>query len=180
MATVAIQGIRGSYGEEAARLLMGAAATIIECEDFEATFEAVETSRAQYAVVPVVNKIVGEIDGTMAILRKRDYCVLDQLPLRVAHVLAGTRDAEFGGLKTVRSHVEALKQCRSFFSANDHLTQLIGADTATSIRRVVEDTGAEHAAIGSRRAAKIYGAKIIAENIADDPDNWTTFYLLRK
>jgi prephenate dehydratase len=65
-----------------------------------------------------------------------------------------------------------------FLSKHQKLQQIIGADTASSIRRIVEENNAENAAIGSRRAAEIYGAKILKENIADDLENWTTFYLL--
>ena len=66
---------------------------------------------------------------------------------------------------------------RIFFN-NKKLQQIIGADTASSIRRIVEENILENAAIGSRRAAEIYGGKILKENIADDLDNWTTFYIL--
>lgn len=178
MSVVAIQGVRGSYSEEATHRLMGLESEIVECVDFASTFDAVAKARAEYAVVPVENKIVGEIEGAMSILRNGGFTVHERLPLQVMHVLAGTADADLTSIKTVRSHVEALKQCRRYLSANPQWTQVIGADTASSVRRIVEENIAEHAAIGSRRAAEIYGAKIIAENIADDHDNWTTFCLI--
>lgn len=178
MSVVAIQGVRGSYSEEATHSLLGLDAEIVECVDFAATFKAVADAQAEYAVVPVENKIVGEIEDSMKLLRAGNYRIFERLPLKVMHVLAGTPDAEFESIKTVRSHVEALKQCRRFLTTNSHLTQVIGADTASSVRRIVEEKINENSAIGSRRAAEIYGAKIIAENIADDHDNWTTFYLI--
>ena len=180
MTTVAIQGMAGSYSEEATHRLMGPEAEIVECDDFASTFEAVAKARAEYAVVPVENKIVGEIEGAVSILRNGGFQVHDRLPLRVIHVLAGTADADVGSIKSVRSHVEALKQCKRYLAANSEWMQVIGGDTASSVRRVVEENRPENAAIGSRRAAEIYGAKIIAENIADDHDNWTTFCLIGK
>jgi len=180
MSLVAIQGVKGSYSEEAAIRLMGIEAEIVECHDFPSTFAAVESSQAEYAVVPVENKIVGEIHGSMSILRGSELRVIEKLPLKVMHVLAGTTDATYDSIKTVRSHVEALRQCRRFLSEHPRWTQVIGADTASSIRRIVEEGKRENGAIGSRRAAEMYGAKIIAENIADDHDNWTTFCLIGK
>lgn len=174
----AIQGVRGSYSEEAAGRLLGGSVCILECSDFEETFIAVSTKKADFAVVPVRNKIVGEIEAAVSLVSRTGIKVLDELPLRVRHVLAGTGGARFEDLKTVRSHIEALKQCRRFLTGNPNLTQVVGEDTASSIRRIVEEGNAENAAIGSRRAAEMYGAAIIMENIADDPDNWTTFYLL--
>ena len=175
---VAIQGVKGSYSEEAARRFFGAKANIVECLNFEDTFNSVISNQTKYAVVPLKNKIVGEIKSATEFLNRTNLKISDELPIEVRHVLAGTKTAEFENLNTVRSHVEALKQCREFLLSNQHLQQIIGADTASSIRRIVEEKLPENAAIGSRRAAEIYGAKILLENIADDLDNWTTFYLL--
>lgn len=180
MSIVAIQGVKGSYSEEATIRLIGGDADIVECLDFSETFDAVTSQRAEYAVVPVENKIVGEIAGSMEHLRGNAFRIYERLPLKVMHVLAGTADAEIENIKTVRSHVEALKQCKRFLNTNAQWTQVIGADTAASIRRIVDEGNSENAAIGSRRAAELYGAMIIAENIADDHDNWTTFWLIGK
>lgn len=178
MSLAAIQGVKGSYSEEATYRILGADAEIIECVDFESTFRAAISRQAEFAVVPVRNKIVGEIEATMSLIKKNSLRILDELPLKVCHVLAGTSDADIDALKTVRSHIEALKQCRRFLAQHSRLTQIIGADTASSIRRIVDEGVAENAAIGSRRAVEMYGAKILAEDIADDLENWTTFYLL--
>ena len=178
MNLVAIQGICGSYSEEAAYKLLGRRAGILECVDFQQTFDALLSKRANYAVIPFKNKIVGEIETPHILLSQTNLRILEELPLEVRHVLVGTNRARFENLRQVRSHVEALKQCRKFLSENRKLRQIIGADTASSIRRIVEENTAENAAIGSRRAVEIYGGKILKENIADDLENWTTFYLI--
>jgi len=177
---VAIQGVRGSYSEEATRNLLGEVAEIVECLDFAATFNAVANLQAEFAVVPVENKIVGEIAGAANLLRQGNFTVYDRFALRVKHILAGTADASLNRIATVRSHVEALKQCGRFLGKRTGWRKIVGADTASSIRRIVEEGAAEDAAIGSRRAAEIYGANILAEDIADDHDNWTTFLLIGK
>ena len=177
MNAVAIQGIKGSYSEEAAREICGAA-KILECVQFEDAFQSLASGAAEFAVIPFKNKIVGDIATPHLLMQKTKLRILEKLDLKVRHVLAGTQNAEFDELKSVRSHIEALKQCRRFLSANAGLRQIIGADTASSVRRIVEENNSHNAAIGSRRAAEIYGAKILRENIADDADNWTTFYLI--
>jgi prephenate dehydratase len=75
--------------------------------------------------------------------------------------------------------------CKSFkprnpVAQNPQLQQIIGADTAGSICRIVSEGISTNAAIGSRRAAEIYGAKVLRKDIADDIDNWTTFCLIGK
>ena len=126
-------------------------------------------ARAEYAVVPVENKIVGEIRDVIGLMRTSGFKVIKKSRLKVEHVLTGTRDCdgEVESIRTVRSHIEALKQCRRFLTVNTHIEQVVGSDTASSVRRIVEENIADNAAIGSRRAAEIYGAKIIAENVAE-------------
>ena len=53
-----------------------------------------------------------------------------------------------------------------------------GTDTASSVRRIVAEGDKKTAAIGSRRACEMYGGKILRENIADDAENITYFYLV--
>lgn len=178
MSLVAIQGIKGSYSEEATLKLFGQSAEIMECTDFAETFQKLLDKKANYAVIPFKNKIVGEIETPHRLFSESELQIFEKLELKVRHVLVGTSDAEFENLQTIRSHVEALKQCRNFLSKNRQIKQIIGADTASSVRRIIEENKCENAAIGSRRAAEIYGAKILKENIADDNDNWTTFYLI--
>jgi len=178
MSVVAIQGIKGSYSEEAAITLLGSDASIIECDDFAETFAAFESKSVDYLVVPVENKIVGTIQTPADILRLKKLKIFERLELKVRHVLAGTDEADFESLASVRSHVEALKQCRQFLSEHPNLIQVIGADRAGSIRRIVEEGDPQRSAIGSRRAADLYGAKILREDIADDIENWTTFCLI--
>lgn len=175
---VAIQGIRGSYSEEAAMRLLGQNASIVECDDFLETFDSLEKGTVDHVIVPVENKIVGAIQAPTEILRARGLKVLERLELKVMHVLTGTFDAEFESISSIRSHVEALKQCNGFFANHPHISRLVGVDTAGSVRQVVDEGISTNAAIGSQRAAEMYGAKILKEKIADDIDNWTTFCLI--
>lgn len=177
---VAIQGIKGSYSEEAARLFFGANANIIECLNFEDTFRSVASNKTKYAVVPLKNKIVGEIKSANEVFHRSNLRISDEMRLDVRHVLAAAKKSKFENLRSVSSHIEALKQCRNFLSENNHLRQIICTDTASGIRQIACENLPENAAIGSRRAAEMYGAKIIREDIADDSDNWTAFYLLEK
>lgn len=179
MTKVAIQGTHGSYSEEAAMKLISGA-KLLECEDFAETFKALDAGRVDYVVVPVANKIVGDIEGTAGYLRSGGFRELERASIPVRHVLAGAPGADLGRVEIVTSHVEALRQCRRYLKARPGWTQNIGTDTASSVRRIVEEGNIAAAAIGSRRAVEAYGAKILAEDISDDPDNWTTFCLLTR
>jgi chorismate mutase/prephenate dehydratase len=179
MISVAIQGIAGSYSEEAAGAIVPDA-RVVECREFHTVFAAVESGSVDYGVVPIENKIVGSIRRVDALLNASVVRVLDSCTLSVDHVLAGTADSDLACISGVVSHPEALKQCSLFFRDNPAIRAEPGADTASSIRRVLRDGNKMAAAIGSRRAAELYAAKVLLEDIADESENWTKFYLIGK
>ena len=178
MTTVAIQGIRGSYSEEAAAAHFGIDAEIIECRSFADAVDAVISRRSEFAVIPVRNSIVGEVLSTAGMIDREGLKCVGEVDLQVAHVLAGNAKASVETISAVRSHAEALRQCTRFFSAYPHLSQIPGTDTASSVRMVIKEAMTREAAICSRRAAEIYGAKVIKYDVADRRDNRTTFAIL--
>ncbi len=178
MRSVAIQGTKGSYSEEATIQLFGNNAYIQGFSSFFETFQALLMKTVDYAVIPVQNTIIGEISSAVKLFQQTDVRVIDVLPLKIQHVLVGVENSNLNEIKSVRSHIAALEQCRDFFEENEQIAKIVGADTASSIRRVVTDSINENAAIGSPRAAEIYGGKVLSENIANQHKNQTTFYLI--
>jgi prephenate dehydratase len=178
MTRVAIQGIKGSYSEEAALRLFGDGASIVEYRDFDHTFGALRIGKVDHAVIPVMNKIVGKIERPAKLIEEGGFKVFDQLQLSIKHALLGTANTAIDGLTSVRSHPEALKQCGKFLDAYSRMKTQTCSDTASGVREIVEAANPSQAAIGSVRAAEIYGAAVLFEDIADDTDNWTTFYVI--
>jgi len=180
MKTVAIQGIRGSYSEEAAIKMMPRSVRLIECADFASVFEAVRSNADTCGIVPLRNTIIGEIEPVAELLQKGAVEILEEYDLDIEHVLAAIGGAEIGKLTEVHSHPAALKQCRDFLDANSHIRPVDAGGTASSIRGVVEEANRLHAAICSRSAADIYGAEVLSERISDIEENKTTFGLIAR
>jgi prephenate dehydratase len=178
MTRVAIQGIPGSYSEEAAMQFFGGQVEIVECRDFDEVFEMIENGGAENAVVPVENKIVGAIKRPNELINGGGFKMLDSIKLNIEHVLVAAPGTDFEDIARVRSHPEAIKQCKDFFTANARLAAVDCRDTASGIKEIVAEAVPTNAAIGSRRAAEMYGAVVLKEGIADERDNWTKFYLI--
>jgi prephenate dehydratase len=85
----------------------------------------------------------------------------------------------FEEIKSVESHPMALAQCSRFFADNPQLVRVEADDTAGSVAAVIASGDRTRAAIGSRRAAGIYGGSIIRENLEDQAENYTRFVLLK-
>ena len=111
MTVIAIQGTFGSYSEEAARQMAGDEAVLLECSDFDSVFEALLNNKADLAVVPVHNKIVGTIERPAELIRINGIKVHKKLKLPIEHFLVGVAGSSINDIAVVRSHTEALKQC---------------------------------------------------------------------
>ena len=81
----------------------------------------------------------------------------------------------------VRSHPQALAQCRKFLEKN--VPKAVGRDqfdTAGAARDLSDRDNYKMAAIASKVAADIYDMEIIAENVEDSIGNTTRFIVLTK
>ena len=177
---IAIQGIGGSYSDAAAEMICGAGYERLSYPDFSSTLASVASGEAEAGVVPIRNTITGPIEAVERLIQNMKLCRSDTASIRVDHVLAGSPGTSVSEIRTVRSHSQALKQCAGYLIANPGLRALAFADTASAVRHVVLSADASEAAIGSRRAAELYGAAILAERIADSEDNETVFCLVKR
>ena len=179
MNRVAIQGIKGSYSEEAAAA-MSPGSELVECPDFATVFAALDAGNADHAVVPVRNLIVGDIAAVKSVVDTGRYRVHERRRQSIDHVLVGHAGAVVRDVNVVSSHPEALKQCGRYLSQNSDWVIENGLDTASCIREVAGRGDKGSAAIGSRRAAELYGGVVLATDIADAAGNWTEFVLIEK
>lgn len=178
MKSVAIQGIQGSYSEQAARQLLGPDIDVVECQSFNTAIDRVVKRVTELAVLPVENKIVGRIEPAATLVENCGLHVIDECQLAIEHVLIAAPSANFENLDSVASHPEALRQCERFFGDHPRLGQIFGSDTASCVKDVVDSGNRTRAAIGSLRAVEIYGGKVLRNNIADEPRNWTRFMVI--
>jgi prephenate dehydratase len=177
---VAFQGERGAYSEEAVRRAFGAVEVRPETT-FEDVFAAVEDGRADRAVVPIENTVFGSVHVNYDHLRGHDVNIVGEVNLRVRHHLMAVAGASLGGIQRVRSHPQALGQCRAWL--RDHLPDAEvepASDTAGAARTVAAGADPSVAAIASRAAADRYGLDVLAAGLEDAPENYTRFLVLAR
>ena len=91
---------------------------------------------------------------------------------RVEHCLVALPGATLKSIRTVKSHVQALSQCRNFLKKH-RFAPLVHADTAGAAREIAEIGDKSVGAIASSLAARIYDLKVLAKNIEDADHNTT-------
>ncbi|HTE61904.1 MAG TPA: prephenate dehydratase [Solirubrobacteraceae bacterium] len=151
----------------------------------EAVVQAVQGGAVERGMVPIENSREGAVAGTLdaLVFDAPDVVIVGELVQGITYCLAGAEPIAPDEVRTVHSHPQALGQCAAFLREQLPGAALVAEpSTADAVRAVAERSdlaGAEpHAAIGTRHAARLYGATILAEGIEDDPDNATRFALL--
>jgi prephenate dehydratase len=177
---VAFQGERGAYSEDACFKYFGNESKTKPYPDFKSVFEAVEADAVTHAVVPVENSIEGSVTQVNDLLLDHDLTVTGEVIVPVKHCLMVHPDADIDTIVEVSSHPQALGQCRKFLQNYPKWRQIPAYDTAGSARMVSESGRTDVAAIASRRAASVYGLKILKEDIQSEVANYTRFFVLEK
>lgn len=175
---VAFQGERGAFSEEAALKLLGPDIELVPQRTFAALYASVEKGEADYVLAPVANSIAGPVHASLDLLKRSSLLEVEEVEIQIEQHLIGCPDARLTDIDTVQSHPVALAQCRRFFAEHPRLKPVDADDTAGSVAEVIRRGDATRAAIAGRRAAELYGARIIRESIQDRPENFTRFVLL--
>jgi prephenate dehydratase len=176
---VAIQGELGSFSHEASLTLLPDG-TIVPCAAAGAVLEALGSGRVDAAVIPVENSLAGSVMDFYDLFFAHEFVVERELEMRIRHNLMVAEGVKMETLRQVLSHPVALAQCKGFFAAHPQLEAIGFYDTAGAVRHVVESRQNHLAAIGSKQAARHYGARILEESIEDREESYTRFWLIRR
>ena len=175
---IACQGVPGAYSHLAAKQFFPDR-DISFYSTFEMALEAVSNKQAVCAVLPVENSIAGRVADMHRLLRDLPLYVVGECFLPIHHCLLGTQRATPETIRIVRSHVQALSQCRNFLKSSEVKTET-AANTAQAAQEVALLDREDTAAIASRTAAEMYGLKILKDGIEDSTSNTTRFWIFSR
>jgi len=176
--TIAFQGEPGAYSDLACRQVFPAWTTL-PCAAFEDAFAAVREGRAELGMIPIENSVAGRVADIHHLMPDSGLFIIGEHFEPVHHHLLALPGATVQAIRTVRSHVHALGQCRNYIRAQG-LQPVVRADTAGSAAEVKTLGDASVAAIASELAGKIYGLVSLAENIEDAEHNTTRFMIMSR
>lgn len=148
--------------------------SILDC------FNAVKNGEVEKAVVPLENSIEGTVSMTLDYLYDFEGLFIEtEVVMPIAHHLMVHRQNE--NFHTIISHPQALAQ--TFHFRDVHFKEAETRDfssTAAAAKLVSENPQEKWAAVANSYAAKLYGLKIIKENIQDFEQNHTKFIVISK
>ena len=173
---IAYLGPAGTFSQQAVHKHFGHEADALAESDIDACFQAVETGRAEFAVVPVENSTEGSVARTLDLIVKSPLKICSEVMLPIHQTLMRSTP-ELDGITRVYGHAQSLAQCQLWL--NRHLPN------AERVSVVSNSEGARLAAIepasatlGSATAAELYGLAVVEAHVEDEVGNTTRFLVL--
>ena len=182
MKKIAIQGVKGCFHEQAARLFYEehghVVPQIVECLTFDGLYESMNAGNADAAVMAIENTVSGGLLPNFELLRKYDHKIKGEVFLRIQQNLMAMPGQKIEDIREVRTHYMAINQTREFFKNYPWIRLVESEDTAKSAAEVAAEGLMGVGAVASTLAADLYGLEILAESIETYKQNFTRFLIL--
>ena len=179
---IAIQGVKGCFHEQAARMFYDEhghiVPDIVECLTFDELYMSMDACRADAAVMAIENTVSGGLLPNFELLRKYDRKIKGEVFLRIQQNLMALPGQKIEDIKEVRTHYMAINQTREFFKDYPWIRLVESEDTAKSAADVAAEDLKGVGAVASSLAAELYGLEVLAESIETYKQNFTRFLIL--
>lgn len=176
---VGYQGVPGAYGEEATYTYFKEKwSKIVAHDSFEDVIDALLEGKIDYGVLPIENSSAGEILDTYDLIKNHNLYIVGEQSIKIEHNLLGIKGSLIEQVEEVYSHPQGLSQSKEFLKVHSHMKPCAFINTATACQHVAKLNDPTKVAIGSKRAARLYGLEILAPNIHYNKNNFTRFIVL--
>lgn len=170
---VAFLGPQGTFSHEAASMVSD---NLVSYCSIQSVMSAVESGECVLGIVPIENSIEGPVSLTLdSLIHNFDLKIKNEIIIPINHNLLAAQDISVDEIENVYSHAQALGQCQQYLERHN-MTAHYSLSTAAAAKQVAE-TGRD-AAIGTLKAAELYGLKVIDTNIQEKFNNQTRFIVL--
>jgi len=178
---IGVPGVKGSFSEEAARTYAKKNALKDISLDYLVSVENVLAKLASgeidMGIFPIENSTGGVVLEAVHAMAKHSFKLKKMFDIDIRQNLIVKKRVTASGIKTITSHDQALRQCKTYLKKNWRGVKIKEyADTAKAAADLAAGKlPATTAVIASRAAADIYKLKILEAGIQDLKDNLTTF-----
>ncbi|MFA7216504.1 MAG: prephenate dehydratase domain-containing protein [Candidatus Paceibacterota bacterium] len=187
---VGIQGGKGSFNHQGWLKY----ANEHNLNDFEIQFlhttknvlSSLENREIDLGQFGIYNTLGGLVEETAAELGKYKFEITDWYRFPIAHFLMRKKKAGNSDIKKIMAHPQGFKQCKlNIQKLFPDLEKIIGTGEMIDHAKIAEELskdklGDDIAVIGPEILAENYGLEIMAKNLQDDTQNFTTFVIVQK
>jgi prephenate dehydratase len=182
-ARAAYLGPPGTFSEEA---LLASAGDDVDPAPLATVHDvvlAVQEGRVERGLVPIESASEGSVDATLDALAADapDVIITGEVVRAVRHALVAPAGVGLADVAVVVSHPQALAQCARFLRETLPGARAVAwTSTAEAVRAAGERRDEGWAAIGTPRAAGLYGCEVLRDGVEDHAGNATRFVWLAR
>ena len=183
MTRAAYLGPPGTFSEEALLASAPEGVSPVPLATVHDVVLSVQEGRTERALVPIESASEGSVDATLDALARDapDVAIVGEVVRPVRHALIAAAPLALDDVAVVVSHPQALAQCATFLRSSLPGARAVAwTSTAEAVRAAVEHAGERWAAIGTPRAAELYGAQVLRDGVEDVAGNATRFVWLAR
>ncbi len=182
MKRIAIQGIAGSFHEDAARKYFGdEEIEVVECRSFQNVCELIDSDKVNIAVMAIENSIAGSLLQNYALIRDYHLRIIGEIYIHIQMNLMVLPGVKKKDVREIYSHPVSFLQCNEYlekYFPNADRKEL--GDNAKVAKIISNDKIDYAAAISNLRSAELYGLQVIDKGIESNKKNYTRFWILSK
>ena len=176
-AEVACQGVEGAYSQQACTKVFRYPA-ITYFRTFADVFEAIESGRCRYGILPIENSLAGSVRSVYDLMAGHRFHIVRSTRIQIEHALLTLLDA--GNIREVFSHEQAIQQCSDYLNRHPEWKVTPCTNTAAAARMVAESGRKDAAAISSIHCAELYGLNCREAGIQNNSNNHTRFICISR
>ncbi len=177
---IAIQGIAGSFHEEASRQFFTKCEIKFSfCDTFEHVFQQIKENN-HTGVVAIENSLAGSILPNYGAIQSYNLNIIGETYRKIEQNLMALPGTNLSNINEIWSHPMALRQCQEFLNKYPKIKSVEKEDTAKSAYLIKKNQLKNTAAIASETACKMYGMNILKKGIQSNKMNFTRFLILSK
>lgn len=179
--SIAYLGPPGTFSEEAA-ISYQSDAELIPFSSISQVVSAVDKGVVGEGIVPIENSIEGSVTDTLDLLiHEVNLLLKTELVLSIEHHLLSQKEVNLSDIQMIFSHPQVISQCRKFLERSLPQAKVTPAlSTAAAVEQMMSYPEEKVGAIGTQRAANLYGAHTLLRCIQDYPQNLTRFVVVAK
>lgn len=178
MQKIAIQGIKGSFHQAAAEQFFGDEdISYLECMSFPEVIKSVRGSDADVGVIAIENALIGTILPNYKLIAANDLFVVGEVYLPIQLDLLALPGQTIEDIKEIWSHPLAIAQSEEYLDSGNW--QVVKRkDTATCAKEISQQNLKGIGVLASPVAKKAYKLDSLQENVQNESDTYTRFFIV--
>lgn len=182
MKRIAIQGIAGSFHEDAAKKYFGdEEIEVIECRSFQSVCELIDTDKVDIAVMAIENSIAGSLLQNYSLIRNYHLRIIGEIYIHIQMNLMVLPGVKRKDIKEIYSHPVSFLQCNEYLEKYFPNVERKELGDNAKVAKIISTEKIEYAAaISNLRSAELYGLQVIDKGIETNKKNYTRFWILSK